>query len=99
MKGQAEDSAQAFAMVLIPRFNMTALATTLEPLRIANYLSSRTLYRWRFLSVDGGIVTASNGMTLESEALAQGDNRWDAIFVCGSWDSEHYDNAKLFAWL
>jgi transcriptional regulator GlxA family with amidase domain len=99
MTGQAEQSAQTFAMVLIPRFNMTALATTLEPLRIANYLSTRTLYHWRFLSIDGGTVTASNGMTLESEAFAQTDDRWDAILVCGSWDSEHYDNAKLFAWL
>lgn len=99
MTGQAEHSAQTFAMVLIPRFNMTALATTLEPLRIANYLSTRTLYHWRFLSIDGGTVTASNGMTLESEAFAQTDDRWDAILVCGSWDSEHYDNAKLFAWL
>ena len=99
MNGQAEDSVQKFAFVLIPRFNMTALATTLEPLRIANYLSARTLYQWRFLSVDGGTVTASNAMTLDSEAFGGTDDRWNAIFVCGSWDSEHYENAKLFAWL
>ena len=99
MKDQAEEAAQRFAFVLIPRFNMTALATTLEPLRIANYLSARRLYEWRFLSVDGGTVTASNAMTLDSEAFARTDDRWDAIFVCGSWDSEHYENPKLFAWL
>ena len=49
MTGRAEEAAQRFAFVLIPRFNMTALATTLEPLRIANYLSTRTLYEWHFL--------------------------------------------------
>ncbi len=99
MNDQADISVQRFAFVLIPRFNMTALATTLEPLRIANYLSGRTLYEWRFLSVDGGTVTASNAMTLDSEFFGGSDDHWDAIFVCGSWDSEHYENAKLFAWL
>ena len=90
---------ETIAFVLIPRFNMTALTTTLEPLRIANYLSGRTLYRWRFLSVEGGRVTASNGMALDSEGLAQADDPGDAIFLCGSWDSEHYEDPGLFAWL
>ncbi len=99
MKNSAGLSVQRLAFVLIPRFNMTALVTTLEPLRVANYLSDKALYEWRFLSVEGGMVTASNGMTLDSEPLARADERWDTIFVCGSWDSEHYENAALFAWL
>jgi len=99
MNDPADASAQKVAFVLIPRFNMTALVTTLEPLRIANYLSGQTLYDWRFLSVDGDVVTASNGMNLGSEPLGGAGDHWDAIFVCGSWDSEHYENAELFAWL
>jgi AraC family carnitine catabolism transcriptional activator len=100
---QADTQATNIAFVLIPRFNMTALTTTLEPLRVANYISTRGLYAWRYLSVEGGAVTASNGMRLETEALGEEDRgdgrRWDAVFVCGSWDSEHYENAALFAWL
>ena len=38
-----DTSPQTFAFVLVPRFNMMALTTTLEPLRIANYFSGRTL--------------------------------------------------------
>ena len=99
MNDPADVSIRRLAFVLIPRFNMTALVTTLEPLRIANYLSGQSLYDWRFLSVDGGLVTASNGMTLDSEPLSGAKAQWDAIFVCGSWNSEHYENAALFAWL
>lgn len=87
------------AFVLIPRFNMMALSATLEPIRVANYITGRELYEWQFLSIDGGTVTASNGMVLSTEALTDTDNKWRAIFVCGSWDSEHFENAQLFAWL
>ena len=99
MNDPAHVSTQRLAFVLIPRFNMTALVTTLEPLRIANYLSGQTVYDWHFLSVGGGLVTASNGMTLDSAPVARAPEKWDAIFVCGSWDSEHYENPELFAWL
>jgi len=88
-----------FCFVLIPRFNMLALTAVLEPLRVANYLSGRRLYGWQFLAPDGGAVTASNGMRLEARPLPRGPIRAHTVFVCGSWDCEHYDNGKLFSWL
>ena len=94
-----DTSPQIFAFVLVPRFNMMALTTTLEPLRIANYFSGRTLYEWRFLSVAGDTLTASNGMSLDTEPLGGEDRRWSAIFVCGSWNAQRYENARLFGWL
>ena len=87
------------AFFLIPRFNMMALSATLEPIRVANYITGRELYEWQFLSIDGGMVTASNGMELNTDALTDTGGKWRAIFVCGSWDSEHFENAHLFAWL
>ncbi len=38
------------AFVVVPRFNMMTLATTIEPMRIANYLAPETLYDWQYLS-------------------------------------------------
>jgi AraC family carnitine catabolism transcriptional activator len=96
----AERAPHAIAFVLIPRFNMMALTTSLEPLRVANYIVPRRLYDWTFLSVDSGPVTASNGMSLDTRALdSRDEGPWDAIIVCGSWDSEHYENPRLFGWL
>lgn len=88
-----------FAFVLIPRFNMMALTAAIEPLRVANYLAPRQLYDWQWLSIEGRPVTASNGMSVDTLAIGDAEGPWDVIFVCGSWDSERYDNATLFKWL
>lgn len=87
------------AFLVIPRFNMMALTTALEPLRIANYLAPEPLYAWRFLSEPGGRVTASNGMDLATAALDAGSERFDLVVVCGSWGAEHHDAPKLYRWL
>ncbi len=89
----------SIGFVLIPRFNMIALLATLEPMRIANYISGRKLYDWQLLSVGGGQVAASNGLSLATESIAGNEPRRDAVVVCGSWDSEHYESPELFTWL
>lgn len=86
------------AFVLIPRFNMTALVTTIEPLRIANYMSGAPLYEWRFVSTDGGPVTASNGMALDTAPLSRA-MAVDLALVCGSWNAQHHHDPKLAGWL
>ena len=102
MQAQNKQAAQTYQIgfVVLPRFNMMALTTTLEPLRVANYITTDELYAWSFLSPDGAAVTASNGMALETRSIdGMKAHRWDAVFICGSWNSETYDNPDLFAWL
>jgi AraC family carnitine catabolism transcriptional activator len=93
-----QPSSTAIGFVLIPRFNMMALTATIEPLRIANYISGRSLYSWAFLSPDGERVMASNGMALDTCPVGP-DASWASVFVCGSWNAQHYDNRDLLAWL
>lgn len=102
MTSQTERAAGAvtsIAFVLIPRFNMMTLTTTIEPLRIANYITPEKLYDWCYLSADGGEVVASNGMTVATTAVADAQQPMDVIFVCGSWGCEHYVRPNLFNWL
>ncbi len=87
------------AFVLVPRFNMMSLAALLEPMRVANYLAPRQLYRWQYLSAEGGDVAASNGMCQATEKLPDADSGPSLVFVCGSWGAEHYHNPGLFSWL
>lgn len=94
-----DERTRRMAFVLIPRFNMMALTTTIEPLRIANYLSPAELYSWVWLSVDGGSVAASNGMTIETGPVATAGEDWDQVLVCGSWGCERFEDETLFAWL
>lgn len=93
-----DTAARQLAFVLIPRFNMTALVATIEPLRIANYMSGRPLYEWRFLSTAGETVTASNGMALATQPLPRGGGL-DMAIICGSWNAQHHDDPALAAWL
>src|SRR5690349_23044580 len=54
----------AVDFLLVPKFSMMAFAAAVEPLRVANRLADRALYRWRILTADGQPVEASNGMSL-----------------------------------
>lgn len=85
--------------VLIPRFNMMGLLSLLEPVRIANYLSSHPLYEHSFHTTQPGPVTASNGMELTCDTLPYKLSGNDIVVVAGSWGAEHYDNPALFHWL
>ena len=92
--------ATKLGFILIPRFNMMTLTTTIEPARIANYLCTQPVYEWRYISFEKTRVTASNGMSIECERLnSKSKSAFDVIFVIGSWECEHYVNKDLFNWL
>nr|WP_235850832.1 GlxA family transcriptional regulator [Paraburkholderia piptadeniae] len=74
-----------FAFMPLPNFTMIAFTSAVEVLRMANYLSGKPLYRWSVISPDGGPVTASNGLGIDTgpvECLGTPD----IVFVCGGID-------------
>ena len=93
-----------FAFVVIPNFSMIAFATAIEPLRLANRLSGRELYRWQVVSVAGGPIRASNGVllmtdqSLEDVTIRPG-RRSPTVVVCSGLGAEHVRDSHLFAWL
>ena len=44
---------QHFAVVMVPEFTMMPVTSAIEPMRIANRLSEKTLYKWTMHSEDG----------------------------------------------
>ena len=56
-----------FHFLLLPEFSSIGFMSAIEPLRVANRFAG-DLYRWHILSVDGGPVAASNGITLNAES-------------------------------
>jgi len=85
--------------LIVPRFNMSTLMTMIEPMRIANYLSSKPLYSWEVESFDGVEIKASNGFTLRARLPENRNRRGEIIFVMGSWGAESYRNETLFSWI
>lgn len=54
-----------FVFLLMPQFSHLAFCCAVEPLRLANLVSGKTLFRWTVASEDGRPVMASNGCRLE----------------------------------
>lgn len=91
---------QEIGVLLLPNFAFMAFAAAIEPLRHANRLSGRTLYRWHLLSVDGKPVAASNLIALTPEAaIGDSTTRFDAVYVAGGLESENIRDRAIFAWL
>lgn len=55
---------QHFGVLVFDGFSNYCLANTIEPLRAANMLSGRGLYRWQFLTLDGQSAKSSSGLTV-----------------------------------
>ena len=97
--GETKGGQNHVVFVIVPRFNLTTLITMIETMRIANYLASIPAYSWEFVSFDGARISASNGISVTTNADTANVGSADLIFVLGSWGTEHYNNHSLIIWL
>ncbi len=75
--------ARHFAFHLLPDFTLLAFSAALDPLRIANQLAQRPLYRWTVSSQDGAAVTSSCGMSVNVDQPLGPSERDTDLVVCG----------------
>ena len=102
MNEQASEP-EIVAFLLVPNFTMIAFSSALEPLRIANRMSGKELYKWVILSKDGAPVPCSLGIDVTAN-LPMGrfelsSSRPPSIVVCGGLNSERYQDREVLAWL
>ena len=83
--------------LLVPGFSMIALYSALEPLRVANRFGGE-LFRWRFVSLDGEAVIASNGIPVSVEGAMAAAGRPNLAVVCSSYDHHLAMNPAMRAW-
>ena len=90
---------QHMAVVVVPEFTMMPVTSAIEPLRLANRMSEKTLYKWTMHSLDGQPVAASNGIL----AMVDGDLSSvpdDAtILICAGLNVQRHTDKRLVAWL
>jgi AraC family transcriptional regulator, carnitine catabolism transcriptional activator len=75
------------AFLLVPRFSMIALFSALEPLRVANRFRPET-FSWRFVSLDSGSATASNGIPVTAGGGLDTFGAPDMAVICASYGHE-----------
>lgn len=71
MPNTQKNDPAVFGMLLFDGFSNLCLANAVEPLRAANTLAGREVYRWHFLSLHGGVVRSSSDLPVQTEALTQ----------------------------
>jgi len=69
MPNPQEIAPRRFAMVLFDGFSNLCLANAVEPLRAANTLAGAPLYRWDYLSLEGGVVHSSSALPVQTGRL------------------------------
>jgi len=86
-----------FVFLLLEDFAQLAFANAVEPLRIANLVSGKPLYRWSFASRNGAPVRASNGTTTNADfALSQVPPN-ARLFVLSGIDAQGHTDKGLLA--
>jgi len=85
--------------LLVPGFALMSYAAAMEPLRAANLLSGRELYRWWHAGPSPQPVTASNGVAIIPDFGTNTDRAADMMFVCAGGNPAKFNDKTTFAWL
>ena len=67
--------------ILVDEFSHIAFSCAVEPLRIANLVSGRELYKWSFISQNGTTATCSNGSVTQVHHNYDDIPKNDQLFV------------------
>lgn len=90
---------QDFGFFLVPGFSMMCFGSALEPLRIANRLCGRELYRWHIFTENQQPVAASNGMMFKPTRDLQDLGGLHTMLVVAGIGAQKAGNKALFSWL
>jgi len=89
---------QDFYFLLLPGFSVMGFVSAVEPLRVANRFGGEA-YRWHVLSVDGGAVIASNGMSVNADAALEPLKRGATLWVVAGFEPLKFSTPVLEHWL
>lgn len=94
-----KEAARTVGFLLVPGFALMSYAAAIEPLRAANLLSGRELYRWWHAAPGGKPVLASNGVAIIPDCGTNTERAADMVFVCAGGNPALFEDRSVFAWL
>ena len=86
-------------LVLVDEFPLLPFASVVEPLRVANLLSGRELYRVREIPVGGARASSSGGVLVPARAQVGEHVDFDLVLVVAGGDPFGFDDARTGRWL
>jgi AraC family carnitine catabolism transcriptional activator len=91
--------AQKVTILLLEQFAMIAFASTIEPLREANWVAGKKAFEWKVVSPDGQAVRASNGLSVNVDCAMQEAEFSGIVIVCCSFNPHLVATPPVLAWL
>ena len=88
-----------FYFLLLPKMTLLAFSAAVEPLRIANQVAKKELYRWFTMTEDGAPVTCSNYVTITPDMALQPIPKEAYSFVCSGIEPSSAASEKTTNWL
>jgi AraC family transcriptional regulator, glycine betaine-responsive activator len=96
---KAKELPQTVALVLIPEFTMMPVTSVIEPLRIANRLSEKSLYKWTLHSLDGQPVSASSQISTMANGDLETIHPDATVVICAGINVQRHTDKRLLSWL
>nr|WP_089278832.1 GlxA family transcriptional regulator [Antarctobacter heliothermus] len=81
-----QDATRTVAVLLFPNFSNLCLANAVEPLRAANTLARRPLYRWQYIGLTQDTLTSSSGLPVTPEETLARHPGGDYLLLLPSYD-------------
>ncbi|SMF19632.1 Transcriptional regulator GlxA family, contains an amidase domain and an AraC-type DNA-binding HTH domain [Xaviernesmea oryzae] len=77
---------QHFDILVLPETNLILVASVIEPLRAANRIAGRDLYRWALFSPDGQPIETKAGVPIPVSGRFRPARETDPLFVLSSYN-------------
>lgn len=91
---------RSIGFLLVPGFALISYAAVVEPLRAANQLAGRTLYRWWHAAPGDAPAIASSGTAVSPDFTLGSDvGQLDLLLVCAGGNPTTFRDRSTFAWL
>lgn len=88
-----------FTLFLLRDFSHIVFSCALEPLRIANLVSGKPLYRWTLASEDGTTATCSNGSITLTQQGMELTRHTDRLFLISGINVQGNTTTPVLNWL
>lgn len=85
--------------LLLPKLTMLAFSAAIEPLRIANQITNKELYRWFLLTEDGKPVQCSNGIQITPDDALKNLPTSSMCFICSGIEPAQSISPRVLAWI
>ncbi len=89
-----------FVFILLNSFSLIAFASAIEPLRLANRMAGRQVYKWTVCTSDlNNQVVCSNGTLVSANTLLPEVSKDDSVIICGGTNIKESTSNIILSWI